>query len=214
MPNERSSIPHLLLQKYKPWISFNLHLLIHLKKQNKTCLTTYLKETVQIVSKKKKRKKAHLKIMTYGKNPILHINHISHKNLNECHFHSVESNCCLNSWPYIDDDRILICTERQISSYLKIVMWLKYCIFKASFKKTPLYCCCPNIFKGAESHFMAHATVSSYLQNRTLTQLSIYLSSYCSILFFWWGRFKYPLLLLWRKGGIQWNDFYVTNFRT
>lgn len=152
--------------------------------------------------------------MTYGKNPILHINHISHKNLNECHFHSVKSNCYLNSWPYTDGWQNFDLYRETNFKLSKNSDVIKYSIFKVSLKKISLYCCCPNIFKGAESHFMAHATVSSYLQNRTLTQLSIYLSSYCSILFFWWGRFKYPLLLLWRKGGIQWNDFYVTNFRT
>lgn len=40
-----------------------------------------------------------------------------------------------------------------------------------------------------------------------------YLSSNCSILFFWRWRLKDALLLLRRECGIQWNDFDVTDFR-
>lgn len=42
----------------------------------------------------------------------------------------------------------------------------------------------------------------------------MYLSSYCAIGLPWRRRLKDPLLLLWGQRGIQWNDFYVANFRS
>lgn len=76
---------------------------------------------------------------------------------------------------------------------------------KASLKLSTHFC----TLKIAVTDLTAQPTVKSILKQHTT-----YLSSYCAVLFFWWGRFKNPLLLLRRKGRIQWNDFDVTHFRT